>query len=73
MPKYQDPNFKKEEYWKVRGDIKLQKVRRILDRASNKGQVYSSPTWPRKPVTKKAILKNSRRAQRGVTFTEGVT
>jgi hypothetical protein len=33
-----------------------------------KGKAHSSPDWPRKPVSKKAMLKNTKRARKAVLY-----
>ncbi len=60
MPvKYQNPTFDKGLYWKRREhgwrgqyDYPVQ------------GTHHWSPDWPPKPVTKKAFLKNTKRARK---------
>lgn len=75
MAKYQDPNFDKKQYWKMRdeGTPATRRLQRVFAGGRYVVGVLSNPGQSNKPVTKKAILKNSKRARRGGTFTGGVS
>lgn len=68
---YQDPNFNKDAYWlRRRSSAADQRAHRLGLRYGNiVGMTPSNEVRPSsKPPTKKAVIKNSKRARKHITY-----
>lgn len=74
---YQDPNFDKELYWKQKNaPVEAKQYVRRLRRSSNVVKSHPSgiaPHTSNKPVTKKAVLKGSKRHRKELARLETAT
>lgn len=59
---YQNPNFNKEDYWKRR-NIEIERLKKGIIKPK-KVIKYNQAVVGNKPITKKAMLKNTKRARK---------